>query len=58
MRNQRENINYSLFGSSKVDKNWTQEDGIKDKTKIYCNYSNQVELDCLKLELSSQRQGY
>ncbi len=59
MLNKRENINYSLFESSKVDKNWREEDGEKGKTKICCNYMiSQVELDCLKLELSSQHLGY
>ncbi len=59
MLNKKEKINFSLFESSKVDKNWREEDGKKSKTKICCDYFfYQVQLDCLKLELSSQHRGY
>ncbi len=58
MRNKRENVNYSLFESSKVDENGREEDGEKGKTKIYCNYPRQVELDFSMLGLSSQHRGY
>ncbi len=59
MLNKRENINYSLFESPKVDKYSREEDGKKVKTKICCDCPTyQVQSDCLKLELSSQHQGY
>ncbi len=60
MWNQRQNINYSLFESSKADKKWREKDGEKAK-QISSNYYfalSQVQLGCLKLKLSSQYRGY
>ncbi len=44
MLNKRENIVYSLLESSKVDKNWREEEG-KAKEKLTGDFSTSVKLD-------------
>ncbi len=57
--NKKEKMNFSLFENHQKLMKTEEKTMKKGETKIFCNYSlSQVQLDCAKLELSSQHQGY